>query len=148
MSWVEMLLNNYGKLKLASEAVMVEDRQKLLRDGRDSVKAWNQTILGDAMPAPKDTPAGDDMIHIGDAVTHQHFPPPKTGLGTLAKLGVGAALIATGAGAGLGVPLILDALRPKPAVATPDPPAPLLPPPTVKSQPTTLFDLDFGPEPK
>ena len=69
-------------------------------------------------------PAGEEMQQIvfGDLNTHQHLPGPPSppaGLSTLAKLGIGAALISSGAGIGLGVPLVLDALK-KPAAVAPD----------------------------
>lgn len=62
----------------------------------------------------------DEMqtIIFGDNI--QQAPPPPSKLGTLAKLGIGAALIASGAGVGLGLPVILDALRP--AAVAPQPP--------------------------
>lgn len=36
--------------------------------------------------------------------------PPKKGLGTIGKLALGAGLLATGAGIGFGIPLLIDAL--------------------------------------
>ena len=57
----------------------------------------------------------DGMGHIvlGDMKT-EHVYPQSKGLGTLAKLAIGAGLIGTGAGVGAGIPLVLDALKPQP----------------------------------
>ena len=46
-------------------------------------------------------------------------PPSKPALGTLAKLGMAAALLATGVGAGVAIPLALEALRPRPVASPP-----------------------------
>jgi hypothetical protein len=55
-------------------------------------------------------PEGDD---VGDRFNspnnHYHY-----GLGTIAKLAIGAGLVGTGAGIGAGVPLVIDALKPQP----------------------------------
>ncbi len=66
-------------------------------------------------------PEGEEM-HIGDdnSVIHQYLPA-TTGstAGTLAKLAVGAGLLATGFGVPIGGYLIADALKDKPAPVTP-----------------------------
>lgn len=74
-----------------------------------------------------DTPDPDEMhIEANKLITHNYFRDPKvtppvanpvtkpSGMGTLGKLAIGAALLGTGAGAGIGIPLLLDAIR-KPA---------------------------------
>lgn len=80
-------------------------------------------------------PAEDDemqTIIFGDNI--QQAPPPSSKLGTLAKLGIGAALIASGAGVGLGLPVILDALRP--AAVAPQPPT--------NTNTTTTIERDYS----
>ncbi len=67
--------------------------------------------------------AGDDdmatTVVFGDMIHQQPSPPPeKPGMGTLGKLGVAAALVASGVGAGAAVPLVIEALRPAPASNT------------------------------
>lgn len=70
-------------------------------------------------------PGGEEMMVLGDVnqtITHAAPPPEKKSkFGTLAKLGVAGALLASGAGAGLAIPLILDALKPAPVVVQPQP---------------------------
>jgi hypothetical protein len=96
-------------------------------------------------------PGVDEMLVLGNYnVTQQLHPsavsapspsapgPANSKLGTLAKLGVGAALLATGIGGGVGASLIFSALTQRPSN-----------PPVVRPVPKqsqTLFDLDFGPE--
>ena len=55
----------------------------------------------------------DDNVQVGDVV-HNHYGktdapvPPAGGSGGLLKMALGAALVATGAGAAYGLPLLLD----------------------------------------
>jgi hypothetical protein len=76
----------------------------------------------------------DEMqtIIFGDNI--QQAPPPPSKLGTLAKLGIGAALIASGAGVGMGLPVLLDALRP--AAVAPQPPT--------NTNTTTTIERDYS----
>tara|TARA_R110002095_G_scaffold216568_1_gene214625 strand:+ start:6545 stop:6862 length:318 start_codon:yes stop_codon:yes gene_type:complete len=57
-------------------------------------------------------PEGEDM-HIGDdnSVIHQYLPASGNTAGTLAKLVLGAGMIATGVGVPIGGWLIADALQ-------------------------------------
>ncbi len=50
---------------------------------------------------------GDNIRLNSPTIIH---PPPSNGIGMLAKLAIGAGLLGTGAGAGMGVVTILDAL--------------------------------------
>ncbi|MCH9725618.1 MAG: hypothetical protein K0U86_12055 [Planctomycetes bacterium] len=79
-------------------------------------------------------PEGEEM-HIGDdnRVTHQYMPPQNNTAGTLAKLTLGAGLIATGLGVPVGGWLIADALKSKLAPVT-NP---------VGTDSDTLFDLEL-----
>ena len=82
-----------------------------------------------------DIPEEDD-VNINVENTHHHYPvptppvaqvippvpkPSMSGLGTLAKLAIGAGLLGTGGGLAIGLPLLLDALKPKPPVVIHDP---------------------------
>lgn len=55
---------------------------------------------------------GEDMqVYVDSPVTIQQSPRPErsnSSLGTVAKLALGAGLLATGAGAGVAIPLLLD----------------------------------------
>lgn len=57
---------------------------------------------------------------LGDNIQIQPQQQQKSKLGTLAKLGIGAALIGTGAGIPAGASFILDALKDKPPATVPD----------------------------
>ena len=57
---------------------------------------------------------------IQQSVTPPQQQPPS-GLSTLAKAGIAAALMATGGGIAAGVPLLIDSLRPEPQVITQEP---------------------------
>ena len=62
---------------------------------------------------------GDDMRQtvLGDNIQNITAPPQKpSGLGMLAKIGIGAALIGSGAGIPAGISFIADALKAKPPV--------------------------------
>ena len=67
----------------------------------------------------------DDMGHIvlGDMKTEYHLPgtsvPSPKGIGNLTKAVIGVALIGTGAGAGVGVPMLIDVLKEKPSITVP-----------------------------
>lgn len=66
-------------------------------------------------------PELDDGDPVGDVTrfnspdTHYHFPEKSKskGLGTLAKLAIGAGLLGTGAGATVGIPILIDVLTSK-----------------------------------
>lgn len=84
--------------------------------------------------------AGEEMQQIvfGDLNQHSPTPPSPPGLSTLAKLGIGAALISSGVGAGLGGALLLDVLR-RPAAVAPVAPA-------IPGKSTTIErDYEVGP---
>jgi len=52
----------------------------------------------------------DDTVHVGDVTNHYEAPKPGEEKKTagLLKLALGAALVASGAGAAFGIPLMLD----------------------------------------
>lgn len=58
-------------------------------------------------------------IVFGDMIQQPPAFPTKPALGTLAKLGIAAALLASGVGAGAAIPLAIDALRSRPAAVAP-----------------------------
>lgn len=50
---------------------------------------------------------------------HHYYPEQSKGIGTLAKLAIGAGLLGTGVGVGVGIPLIIDAMSSTPGVMAP-----------------------------
>lgn len=96
----------------------------LMGQARDQVNHERMEHLGNKQMEQhlgSSPPASDDMnfnARIDSPETHHHVhqapitPPSKSsGIG---KLLLGAGLLATGVGAGVGVPLIADAIRSKP----------------------------------
>ena len=113
MEWIECLLNQYGKLKLAQDAKDLEDSRALLATDREAVRAHYRRTHGEyfRVAAGDD---GDGMIHIGDQ--HQYYrtqEPRDRSAGLLLKLALAGGLLATGAGSGIGAALLVDALRPQ-----------------------------------
>ena len=121
-------LGKKSKLETALDAILTNSFHKLDKDERDVVERYrNMKVFGDSSPRPQ-TDSGDfivcDDMKIDIHVPKQDPPPAApqlaNGGGTLAKLGLGAALLATGVGSGIGSgiggTLILDALR-RPAVS-------------------------------
>lgn len=76
-------------------------------------KANHRVIYGETPDMPDE---GDDTVNVDSphTVNHYHAAPAEaattqnSGLGPLAKLAIGGALLATGAGAGAGLPLLLS----------------------------------------
>ena len=111
----------FAKLTLARGMVGVNHAKAVLRGNRDHLKAYRGQMMtdqdGKSLAA---LPGGEDMMVLGDVhqtITHEapsnsSAPSMVKKLGTLAKLALGAGLIATGAGVGAGLPLILSALKP------------------------------------
>jgi hypothetical protein len=109
----EKLLRQHFQVRLAHEAMMLDDAQAVLADQRLKVRGHN---TAENVNMAKSQPKADDgMIHIGDII---HQPPlPKSGGSLLTKLALGTALAALpfGAGAatvGLGLPWLLDRIKP------------------------------------
>lgn len=59
-------------------------------------------------PEPDESDMGD-TIRFNSPDNH-YYPEKSKGIGTLAKLAIGAGLLGTGVGAGVGIPLLIDAL--------------------------------------
>lgn len=119
MEWIECLLNQYGKLKLAQDAKDLEDSRALLATDRESVRAHQRRTHGEYF-RENGQDDGEGMIHIGDQHQYYRLPERKAqNTGTLLKLALAGGLLATGAGSGIGAALLVDALRPKAGAATP-----------------------------
>lgn len=110
------LLQQWVGLRMAHEAVMVEDAQALLKQNREQVAAHYRNN------GLETTPEEPSVIHVGNVTNHlapaaAPAAQPSSGLGALAKLGIGAALL----GSGAAVPLAVNSLWPddKPAAEAP-----------------------------
>lgn len=124
--WLEKILNTYGRLHLAQDAVMVEDQRAYLADSRAANRAYQRTMLGAEFPGAAETKTEAEEMIVGDVTQHYHGTPPAKP-NPLLQLVAAAALIATGAGAVAAIPLIADALKPKPAVTQTPPEFPDVP---------------------
>jgi len=102
-----------SRLGLARQAIMVQDLGQVLADSRAVVTAHNRKHLGEDYNPPEE----DDMgIHIGDIVNQPVNQPPvatprKSGISPLMGGLIGAGLLATGLGAGVGGLLVADAIK-------------------------------------
>jgi len=89
---------------LAWEQRMVEATQR----------ANHKATFGEGVDMPDE---GDDTVNVDSpsVVNNYYEKSPDasrpSAMGTMAKLAIGAGLISTGAGAGVGVPMLLDALK-------------------------------------
>lgn len=105
-------------LRLLENMVFQRDQKNLLDDSRKTVNWWNRFNMAGKDGANALPTGGDDMgdMIAGDQkIIHHHYPPAKSALGTVAKLALGGALLASGVGAGFAVPILWSALKPKPA---------------------------------
>jgi hypothetical protein len=118
----EKTMRRWYEAKLAERLLqagqMAKDRALLRRGARK----MQDGVLG----APEGPEEEDMQIRVGDEV-HYHQGQQKAApssvrakMGTLAKLGIAAALFASGAGIGAAVPLVLDALTQAPAATATD----------------------------
>lgn len=77
-------------------------------------RAYHELLHGDRGGDSSGKSKGDEeMGHmvLGDMITHNHFPEKK-GIGPLVKLAIGSVLVGSGAGAVVGVPILMDFLKP------------------------------------
>lgn len=149
MAWIERILEQWGKLRLADEAKDLADNQKVLAADRAVVDAHNRRNFGESYRPEAEA---DDVIHVGDSVQHVYPAPPAPAPSSLPKLLLGAGLLATGVGGPLGAWFVADALRSRPAAVqsttTPaESPAaeqtPVPEPPPVVAPPSAASDRDF-----
>jgi hypothetical protein len=116
MTWIENLLDKAGKIDLGEQAVMLEDRQELLKRDRQSVAAAQQKFLGKEMPDPE--PDEDGMgVHVGDSNVHNYPPQPRSGMNPWLAGAIGAGLLASGVGIPLGASFIANAIKGIPAAS-------------------------------
>ena len=129
-------LKKWAGIRMAHEAVMMQDAQEILRLNRDGIK-HHQTNMA-TMPGDKQT-AEDDMgnIRVGDEIHYHQQQQAANGLSSLAKMGL------VGAGLAIGGPLagLATYLATKPATTIQAEPGPdylggtQLLPPIVETKP-------------
>jgi len=135
----EWLADKWGKVRMAHEAIMVEDARKILSDNRKTTKGHISGVGGLELA---DGDAGE--MHIGDSHTTvnnfvqdkeqpQYQPPQKPGVvDTMLKAGLAAAAIGT-AGS---LPILAYNLT----KAAPPAPAPVI---VNEQQPTVDTDTQY-----
>lgn len=116
-------------LRIAHEAVMLEDAQDLLKLNRESVRAHQQAMATGTTPAA----GGEDVIHVGDVIQMVQptteasvavapaAAPTSTWKSTVGKVATAAALVAGGAGAGTLIPWALGLYGRPATTAAPGP---------------------------
>lgn len=116
-------------LELAYEAVLTDDAAKILAYGRNKNRRHeaNIALLGGREIKDQQIEDEDDVIHVGDIITHQHMPgsahasasadasspapAPPTGATKISKLAGAAALAAGTLGVGASLPAAIDAVQ-------------------------------------
>lgn len=99
----------WAKLAVARQSVMIEDQAKQLNRSHAVVNAHDKKYGGSDYTAPE-----DPVIVIGDVNNEAPAAAPQTakrGMSPLVSGLIGAGLLATGLGAGVGGWMIADAIR-------------------------------------
>lgn len=123
--------NNKGKLELASGTLGLLgllDSQTEQQKNREAESSWVRRSLWGSKEAPASE--ADEMGHritFGDQTHYHTEAAPKPAGGGLAKLLLGAGLLATGAGVPAGAWLVADAIRNAPAAVIEAPATPATP---------------------
>lgn len=120
LNWREKLAQKFWAVKVGERAENLRQAAKRFDNVNSLTMATREKLLGKEI-TDNNRPEGEEM-HIGDdnSVIHQYLPTIKNTGGTLAKLALGAGLLATGVGVPVGSWLIADALRNRPAPILPD----------------------------
>ncbi len=131
-------------LRLAHQAMCLHDLQQVLNMDRAIINAQHVATLGDIAGAAQSATGEDMGIHVGDIVVNNPTPPPAAtpaapaavatapvapaaaapaavpaGLSTLAKAGIAAALLGSGAALPLAGSAIANWFKSTPAAAAP-----------------------------
>ena len=99
MNLAQWTLKKTAGMRLAHQAIMAQDAAQTLRSEREAVRAHHRRTHGEDFH-DEGTP---EVIHVGDIYQSTPGQPRSAGLGTLAKLGVAGALLASGGGLGAGL---------------------------------------------
>jgi|GEM_PF-1747972 len=113
-TWTEKLAQMWWGVKVAERAENLRQAARRFDNVDSLVMSTREKLLGKEV-VDNNRPEGEEM-HIGDysSVTHQYLPPTNSTTGTLAKLAIGAGLLASGIGLPVGGYLIAEALKETP----------------------------------
>ena len=103
-------LKKIGKLRVADEAIMMQDVQELLAMERDKARAHNRKFLGGDF---EESDMGN--IHIGDVNQSAPLASTPSAPGRLARTALMAGVLALGGGAGAGGLALYEYLTSQPA---------------------------------
>lgn len=118
-TWAEKLAQMWWGVKVGERAENLRQAARRFDNVDSLTMATREKLLGKQI-VDNNRPEGEDM-HIGDdnSVVHQYIPAQRSTAGALAKLAIGAGLLATGVGVPVGGWLIADALKNQPKQVTP-----------------------------
>lgn len=110
-TWQEKIAKHFWSIKAGERAENLRQASRRFNNVESLVMSTREKLLGKEV-VDNNRPEAEDM-HIGDdnSVVHQYLPASRNTTGTLAKLTVGAGLLATGVGVPIGGWLIADALK-------------------------------------
>lgn len=121
LGWAENLLAQVNKIRLKER---IDNSNRIDAYGRELKQLRKVTrgeLLNESLEADDDV--GDTtQTNIDSPQFHYHNPQPapnRSDGGKLAKYLIGAGLLATGAGAGIGLPILADAISSKPPTEAP-----------------------------
>lgn len=109
LTWKDKLQKMWWGVKIADNALQVDKDDRRQRVNERLIRKTQDKLLGPDTEAEKGEEVG---IRVGDDnSTHVYNYPAKKKTSLLAKGVVGAGLIATGWGLGIGAPMVLDAMK-------------------------------------
>ena len=103
-------LKKIGKIRVADEAIMMQDVQELLAMERDKARAHNRKFLGGDF---EESEVGN--IHIGDVNQSAPLASTPSAPSSLARKVIATGLLALGGGAGAGGLALYEYLTSQPA---------------------------------
>ena len=113
-TWQEKIAKQFWSIKAGERAENLRQASRRFNNVESLVMSTREKLLGKEI-TDNNRPEGEDM-HIGDdnSVIHQYLSAEKKGTAsTIAKLTLGAGMLAMGAGVPIGGWLIADALKNK-----------------------------------
>lgn len=110
-AWIQKLLRKQAEIDLGSNAVLLDDQQKLLRYTRQTAAAVQRKFLGNDMPEPEADEDDTMGVQVGDNHIYPAAAPKRPGLNPIVGALIGAGLMATGVGGYHGLALVADSLR-------------------------------------